>query len=498
MEVSRCIEVPIRRTILSTVALGMVAIGFASCSGSNRPPERVDTDFGQAWPKAERPWGETVYGRLVVTLPEIPDAEKVDDDELCENCHETYVKTFSGNVHSAESCESCHGPASRHMETRGKEPGLIRSFSTMNSCEKSEVCLQCHEENQCSPGCRWRTSVHAHKGVACTDCHRGHHNVPVGTPSTTESGGSATQRPAPLPDVATVYQQASSEGYLVRGQDPAYDASLSTASPELDTLAPGICYKCHCDKQVYQEIAGPHQICGPNGFNCTTCHDPHGRIKERTRKELCLECHGQGSPTMAWHSSTHDLQGVACVDCHNPHPCTEVPRIVAISHTSIQRPKRLSMSVDDPVTCYKCHPKIFGLNALPAHHPIKEGKMTCSDCHDSHGQLEGNLRAETLNLLCWKCHAEKQGPFVYEHPPVTENCAYCHDPHGTVANNLLRQPTTFLCLRCHSGHRRRHGFADIDMNVDMQQAFYTDCTLCHTQIHGSDQPGSVRKQSLRR
>jgi len=124
--------------------------------------------------------------------------------------------------------------------------------------------------------------------------------------------------------------------------------------------------------------------------------------------------------------------------------------------------------------------------------------MTCSDCHDSHGQLEGNLRAETLNLLCWKCHAEKQGPFVYEHPPVTENCAYCHEPHGTVANNLLRQPTTFLCLRCHSGHRRRHSFADIDMNVDMQQAFYTDCTMCHTQIHGSDHPGSVRKQSLRR
>ena len=77
--------------------------------------------------------------------------------------------------------------------------------------------------------------------------------------------------------------------------------------------------------------------------------------------------------------------------------------------------------------------------------------MVCSDCHDPHGQLEKNLKAETINQLCYKCHAEKTGPFAYPHPPVNENCAICHEPHGTVANNLLKQPPTFLCLRCHAG-----------------------------------------------
>ena len=156
---------------------------------------------------------------------------------------------------------------------------------------------------------------------------------------------------------------------------------------------------------------------------------------------------------MAWHSSTHDLQGVACTDCHNPHPRLGVARFVentgvSLNHTNVARLQRLPMSVQEPDSCYKCHPKIFGLNALPSHHPIKEGKMVCSDCHDPHGQLEGNLKAEHVNLLCWKCHAEKQGPFAYEHPPVTEDCGICHKPHGTVANNLLKQPPTFLCLRC--------------------------------------------------
>ena len=114
------------------------------------------------------------------------------------------------------------------------------------------------------------------------------------------------------------------------------------------------------------------------------------------------------------------------------------------------------MSVQEPETCYKCHPKIYGLNALPSHHPIKEGKMVCSDCHDPHGQETGNLKEATINLVCYRCHGEKQGPFAFEHPPVRENCCICHNPHGAVTNNLLKQPPTFLCLRCHAGHNGLH------------------------------------------
>jgi len=159
------------------------------------------------------------------------------------------------------------------------------------------------------------------------------------------------------------------------------------------------------------------------------------------------------------------------------------------------------MSVEEPEVCYKCHQKIFAVNALPSHHPIKEGKMVCSDCHDGHGQEEGNLKDASVNLVCYKCHADKQGPFVWEHPPVTENCAICHEPHGTVANNLLRQPVTFLCLRCHDGHRGDHGSGartGIDTRPALQAGFYTDCTQCHQQIHGSDFKGNGRFKDFMR
>ncbi len=498
MRILRGFKSPIQFSSIGLVVLAALFLGMTSCRSSHRPTRRTAVNLDPGWPRGNNFFHQVSYRKLQAAIPEIPGAEFVNDDELCLTCHEVYTKTFAENVHrglheEGQSCEACHGPASRHLETRGKEPGLLLNFKTMAPAERSEVCLKCHEEDQCAPGARYRFSRHAYCGVACTDCHTGHYNVPPGTPATTE------------PDEAAI--DAKGNPITLAAYDYAYiqdQPSLAGTSNNMGAVAPYVCYKCHCDMREFQEIAGPHQICGPNGFNCTTCHDPHGKIRERTRVDLCLECHGNGAPVMAWHSSTHGLEGVACTDCHNPHPSTKVPRYVQISHTQVRRPARRQMAVDEPETCYKCHPKIFALNALPSHHPIKEGHMVCSDCHDGHGQLEGNLKgADRINDLCWKCHAEKQGPFVYEHPPVTEDCGYCHEPHGTVANNLLRQPAAFLCLRCHAGHRGHHtGLAidstNINQNIGNQQGLYRDCMQCHQQIHGSDLQSPVVPGTFRR
>ena len=202
---------------------------------------------------------------------------------------------------------------------------------------------------------------------------------------------------------------------------------------------------------------------------------------------------------MAWHSAIHHDAGVRCTDCHNPHPNSNVQHFVEINHSNVRREKRLPMSVDDPEVCFKCHPKIFALFSLPSHHPIREGKMVCGDCHDPHGQKMDNLKEPTVNLLCYKCHGDKQGPFAFEHPPVRENCEICHNPHGAVANNLLKQSLPFLCLRCHPGHNAG-GHPGVNLLINpttnsaaaqgtaavMKQGFYTDCTQCHQQIHGTD------------
>jgi DmsE family decaheme c-type cytochrome len=472
----------------SVAWLCLFALLAASCrSPRTAPPRRSATYNATAYaPYGVAPaarWQEVKYPEVRANIPQVPNADTIGDDQLCATCHESYVKHHLSSIHREQGCETCHGPGSEHMRTRGQEPGLIRSFKRMTAAEQSETCLQCHENNACEPGGMWRTSAHANAGVSCANCHRGHYNVPPGTAVTDLAKASQPDdgiRQAGLPQV---------------GEELPIDlASIRAGSQAMGAVSPQVCYQCHADMTRYEQIAHSHQICGAAGFNCTTCHDPHGNIRTETRSTLCLNCHSNNSPTMAWHSSTHANYGVACTDCHQPHPNTFVQPVLNVQHTNIRRQQRMPMSVDDPNVCYKCHADMYAKNAMPSHHPIKEGKMTCSDCHDAHGQSEGGLKEPTVNMVCYKCHAEKQGPFAYEHPPASEDCSICHDPHGTVANNLLHQPTTFLCLRCHTGHRKGPNFhdathmQDVGMDPALQAAFYTDCTQCHSQIHGSDLP----------
>lgn len=479
-----------RVSTFGLVVAGLLCLGLASCQSPHEPTHRAEPNIDPGAPRGNRMFTQVSYQEVRAALPTIEGAEYVNDDEICQTCHGAYANAFAAhNVHRAEGCEACHGPASKHVEARGKEPGLIFSFKKGDPVVLAEACLRCHEENQCTEGAQWRRSKHAHCGVTCVTCHRGHYDVQPGTAATTEPQVN-NMRGAAGNIAMTNYQIHARQP----GQEPIKKnlPSLRGTSNHLGAMAPGTCFRCHTEMQDLAKIAGPHQIGGPNGFNCTSCHDPHGRILEYSRKDLCLSCHTD-APTMAFHSSIHDHNGVACTDCHNPHPRACVPQVVDISHWQVKRPMRLAMSVQQPETCYKCHPKIYGLNALPSHHPVKEGKIVCTDCHDPHGQEADNLKEATINLVCYKCHAEKQGPFAFEHPPVRENCTICHEPHGTVANNLLRQPPTFLCLRCHPGHYSgsRHpqsgsNFLGTDVDASQRRAMFTDCTQCHAQVHGTN------------
>ncbi len=486
------------------ICLGLSVWLLASCSLSRRSKYMIDvaepSSTQGGWPRTDVRFKESQNPVLRVAYPRIADAEYVNADQLCMTCHQTYAKTFAHNVHRGQKCEDCHGPASRHLSTRGKVPGLILNFNKLKKAERSEVCLKCHQQDQCEPNASWRTSVHAHNGVACTDCHNAHYNVPPGTPAVD-------------PQIAATGPVAKQVDFVPDAKLQIEDMASSTIDQEflratsnhLGAVTPQICYQCHSSMQQYEKLAHPHQIMGSKSFTCDTCHDPHGSVRQETRSDLCVQCHND-APTMAWHSSTHSLNGVACTDCHNPHPDTMVEETVGIKHTNLIRPKRMPMSVQDPQTCYKCHPKVYAQNAMPSHHPIKEGKMVCSDCHDGHGQTQGNLKEATVNQLCYRCHADLQGPFVYEHSPVAQDCSICHNPHGAVANNLLHQPATFLCLRCHSGHRvgptsGAHTFAglpDTGTDVGQQRAFFSDCTECHAQIHGSNLPSPNNPHALLR
>ena len=111
--------------------------------------------------------------------------------------------------------------------------------------------------------------------------------------------------------------------------------------------------------------------------------------------------------------------------------------------------------------------------------------MTCTSCHNPHGSVTENLlKANSVNKNCYTCHAEKRGPFLWEHPPVTENCTNCHEPHGSNHEKLLKISKPRLCQECHI--ETRHPTRPQDYRTRF--VFNRSCTNCHSEVHGSNHP----------
>jgi DmsE family decaheme c-type cytochrome len=121
-----------------------------------------------------------------------------------------------------------------------------------------------------------------------------------------------------------------------------------------------------------------------------------------------------------------------------------------------------------------------------------EGKVICSDCHNPHGSAgPQQLARNTVNEVCYQCHAEKRGPFLFEHQPVREDCTNCHNPHGTNQPRLLAVREPWLCQQCHgepSHPSRLYSGTGIPPNGAVEQLLGRSCTNCHSVIHGSNHP----------
>ncbi len=270
------------------------------------------------------------------------------------------------------------------------------------------------------------------------------------------------------------------------------------------------CADCHEDtvkafkKTIHGKVKGFETKVSGVVNGCEACHgpaskhiedeDPSEIISFKGRKltpiqksEICLRCHTSGQ-TLDWAGSRHSMSNVACTDCHTIH----------------KGESKASLAKSEPELCYGCHKKQRGEANMPSHHPIKEGKMDCTSCHNPHtASNRWMLKTdERINDLCFTCHADKEGPFVFEHAPVVENCTICHNPHGTVANNLLKQNEPFVCLQCHhmhfhSGLSGHTGYGIGKVN-GIQQVMTTKCTQCHSQVHGSNLPSNTRPGMGRR
>ena len=320
-------------------------------------------------------------------------------------------------------------------------------------------------------------------------------------------------------------------------------AQPATAATATGPDASAECVSCHDDEDLPDLSRGPHArpgrkapaagVAGGTGVSaradhssarlptCIGCHgtspthvkQPEG-AKERPRPDIvyskkstqtseersaaCVDCHQKDAKRMLWAGSQHQGADLACNACHKVH--TNSDKVMA---------KATQTDV-----CYACHKAQRAQLNRPSHHPVPEGRMSCSDCHNAHGSIGPKLaRRDSTNATCYGCHTEKRGSFVHPHEPVTEDCAACHNPHGSTVAAMLKSRPPMLCQQCHTPHVAGGVGAlggqpgvlppavpgqsrpEVTANssgknvVNMWQG--RSCLNCHTQIHGSNNPSAT-------
>ena len=97
----------------------------------------------------------------------------------------------------------------------------------------------------------------------------------------------------------------------------------------------------------------------------------------------------------------------------------------------------------------------------------------------------------TIDEACTSCHAEKRGPYLWEHAPVANACVTCHDPHGSNNTRMLVAKPPYLCQRCHVTSRHPPTVYDgyvLANSTNANKIYGRSCVVCHQQIHGSNAP----------
>jgi DmsE family decaheme c-type cytochrome len=285
---------------------------------------------------------------------------------------------------------------------------------------------------------------------------------------------------------------------------------LEQSTPAGDYAAGGYetCTTCHDQAKYVAILRTPHGMKGDARtpfakHACQTCHGPGaahvdnpgpfpplGGKPNPAANAVCLGCH-RGGQRIHWDGSEHEAHGLACTSCHKIHE----PDQGGILATDV-RPGEF-VRHNQTETCYRCHPDVRAQSYLMSAHPIKQGRVVCTDCHNPHGSMTDHLlKQETLNETCYQCHADKRGPFLWEHEPARENCLACHLPHGSVHANLLKARLPWLCQECHmSGFHPSTAYTGSGLpgfGTPQRALLLNSCTNCHTNVHGSNSPSGVR------
>lgn len=265
-----------------------------------------------------------------------PQEGKAAAGPACAECHAEQAAASPGNPHLRVSndlvCASCHGDASAHAAAAGQEPVPYNGKGAAGTVQ----CTTCHKESKENRS--YRAGAHATGDtVNCGTCHSIH-----------------------TPDAKSAHLMAK---------------------PQLV-----LCGSCHRDAATsFKSKPFAHRI-GRGGMECSSCHDPHGRmgkdgiLNRGLSGELpCLTCHTEKrGPNVFEH-----VNGVTgdCLTCHEAHGSSNQKRLTRATVKSLclechsafsaaqlgsQPPSIHDLTLPRYANCTVCHVAVHGSQRSPA------------------------------------------------------------------------------------------------------------------------------------
>jgi len=283
---------------------------------------------------------------------------------------------------------------------------------------------------------------------------------------------------------------------------PTRNAVPGAAAEGQSYVGEAKCLECHDEQRQGYEGSPHHRTADPRTPSakqgCESCHGPGSRhvddpatfpVKDLNKlppgevSATCTTCHNRGEHAF-WDGSQHDSRKMSCTTCHSVHAYkSETKQLIAKTQAEV---------------CSSCHRDKIAKLDRSGHMPVREGKLECTTCHNVHGTTNVRLlrKGDSIAETCTSCHAEKRGPFLWEHAPSRDGCVTCHDPHGSSNERMLVAKPPILCQRCHVATRHPSTIYDAAVvgagaNPSIR-IFARSCVTCHSAIHGSNHPSGER------
>jgi hypothetical protein len=182
--------------------------------------------------------------------------------QACKTCHSSINQTLSDSYHKGLACETCHGPASKHIES----PGAIKPVVP----RERKHCETCHSYNPSRPTGFPQIIAESHNpDKACISCHKPHDPL----------------LPQAISECSACHRSIASQ------KSVSHHASLS-------------CTTCH--KVAEKHMSNPTLE----------------RAGKPMKREFCGKCHASGAynPRNIWRIDLETHGGrYLCWDCHYPH-----------------------------------------------------------------------------------------------------------------------------------------------------------------------------------